>query len=101
MRYNCDAGLVPGAPSGRLRPGPGWCEEGGMLSSIAEWAAVALQAYIGKDEKLQLVGGDIWIFFSRQPPSSRLLAATNRKRFGVGTSRNWNTVRKLAEMVCG
>jgi len=72
-----------------------------MRDPVPAEAAVALQAYIGKDEKLQLVGGDIWIFFSRQPPSSRLLAATNHKRFGVGTSRNWNTVRKLAEMVSG
>ena len=72
-----------------------------MRNPVPAEVAVALQAYIGKGEKLQLVGGDIWIFFSRQTPSSRLLAATNHKRFGVGTSRNWNTVRKLAEMVSG
>jgi uncharacterized protein (DUF1697 family) len=45
------------------------------------------------------VDGDIWLVFSRERPSSRLLAAANHKRFGVGTSRNWNTVRRLAEMV--
>ncbi|MER8825453.1 DUF1697 domain-containing protein [Mesorhizobium sp. M0938] len=59
----------------------------------------ALKAYIGKDERMQAVGGDIWIVFSRERPSSRLLAATSHKRLGVGTSRNWNTVRRLAEMV--
>lgn len=62
-------------------------------------AVAALQAYAAADEKVMSVGGDIWVVFSRERPSSRLLAATSHKRLGVGTSRNWNTVRKLAEMV--
>lgn len=62
-------------------------------------AVAALQAYAAEDEKVLSVGGDIWVAFSRERPSSRLLAATNHKRLGIGTSRNWNTVRKLAEMV--
>lgn len=61
----------------------------------------ALQAYAAEDEKVFAVGGDIWVVFSRERPSSRLLAAMNHKRLGVGTARNWNTVRKLAEMVGG
>jgi uncharacterized protein (DUF1697 family) len=72
-----------------------------MRKPVAAEAVVALQAYVGRDEKLHAVGGDIWIVFSRETPSSRLLAATNHKRLGVGTSRNWNTVRRLAEMVGG
>lgn len=59
----------------------------------------ALQAYAAEDEKVLSVGGDIWVVFSRDRPTSRLLAAMNHKRLGIGTSRNWNTVRKLAEMV--
>jgi len=59
----------------------------------------ALQAYAAEDEKVASVGGDIWVVFSRERPTSRLLAAMNHKRLGIGTSRNWNTVRKLAEMV--
>ncbi|CCV13999.1 DUF1697 domain-containing protein [Mesorhizobium sp. STM 4661] len=70
-----------------------------MRKPVAAEAAAALKAYIGKDEKLQAVGGDLWIVFSRETPSSRLLAAVSHKRLGIGTSRNWNTVRKLAEMV--
>lgn len=62
-------------------------------------AVAALQAYAAADEKVLSVGGDIWVVFSRERPSSRLLSATNHKRLGIGTSRNWNTVRKLAEMV--
>lgn len=70
-----------------------------MRKPVPAEAVAALEAYIGKDERMQAVGGDIWIFFSRETPSSRLLAAVSHKRLGVGTSRNWNTVRKLAEMV--
>lgn len=59
----------------------------------------ALQAYAAEDERVASVNGDIWVVFSRQRPSSRLLAAMNHKRMGIGTARNWNTVRRLAEMV--
>ncbi|MFB9979367.1 DUF1697 domain-containing protein [Mesorhizobium kowhaii] len=64
-------------------------------------AVAALQAYAAAHEKVLSVGGDIWVVFSRERPSSRLLAATSHKRLGIGTSRNWNTVRRLAEMVGG
>ncbi|CAH2401761.1 DUF1697 domain-containing protein [Mesorhizobium ventifaucium] len=70
-----------------------------MRKPVAAEAITALEAYVGKDERMQAVGGDIWIFFSRETPSSRLVAAMGHKRLGIGTSRNWNTVRKLAEMV--
>ncbi|MES0135803.1 DUF1697 domain-containing protein [Mesorhizobium sp. M0016] len=59
----------------------------------------ALQAHAAEDERVASVDGDIWVVFSRQRPSSRLLAAMNHKRMGIGTARNWNTVRRLAEMV--
>ncbi|RUV68387.1 MAG: DUF1697 domain-containing protein [Mesorhizobium sp.] len=72
-----------------------------MRKPVPAEAVAALEAYVGNDERMQAVGGDIWIFFSRETPSSRLLAAISHKRLGVGTSRNWNTVRKLAEMVGG
>ncbi|MER8752784.1 DUF1697 domain-containing protein [Mesorhizobium sp. M1050] len=68
-----------------------------MRQPVPDEAVTALGSYVGKDEKMHAVGGDIWIVFSRA--SSRLLTATSHKRLGVGTSRNWNTVRKLAEMV--
>lgn len=70
-----------------------------MRAPVPTETAAALEAYAGKDEKLRIVGGDIWIVFSRETPSSRLLAAVSHKRLGIGTSRNWNTVRRLAEMV--
>ncbi|AZO23781.1 DUF1697 domain-containing protein [Mesorhizobium sp. M1E.F.Ca.ET.045.02.1.1] len=70
-----------------------------MRVPVAEDAISALRACAAEDEKVFLIGGDIWIVFSRERPSSRLLAAASHKRMGIGTSRNWNTVRRLAEMV--
>ena len=70
-----------------------------MRSPAPVEGVAALQAYAAEDEKVLPFAGDIWIVFSRERPSSRLLAAMNHKRLGIGTSRNWNTVRKLAEMV--
>ncbi|MBZ9810678.1 DUF1697 domain-containing protein [Mesorhizobium sp. BR1-1-9] len=70
-----------------------------MRKAVARDAISGLQAHAAEDEKVVLVDGDIWLVFSRERPSSRLLAAANHKRMGIGTSRNWNTVRKLAEMV--
>ncbi|UVK45440.1 DUF1697 domain-containing protein [Mesorhizobium sp. AR07] len=70
-----------------------------MRQPVPDEAVSALNSYVGADERMQAVGGDIWIYFSRA--SSRLLSATSHKRLGIGTSRNWNTVRKLAEMVGG
>lgn len=72
-----------------------------MRSPVLADAVEALRADAGDDEKVTWVEGDIWLVFSRERPSSRLLAAANHKRFGIGTSRNWNTVRRLAEMVGG
>ncbi|MER9350197.1 DUF1697 domain-containing protein [Mesorhizobium sp. M0227] len=70
-----------------------------MRRPVPDEAVTALGSYVGKDEKMHAVAGNIWIVFSRAAPSSRLLTAASHKRLGVGTSRNWNTVRKLAEMV--
>ncbi|KUM24746.1 hypothetical protein AU467_06510 [Mesorhizobium loti] len=70
-----------------------------MRQPVADDALSGLQARAAEDEKVLLVGGDIWLVFSRERPSSRLLAASNHRRMGIGTSRNWNTVRRLAEMV--
>lgn len=70
-----------------------------MRIPVSPESVAGLVAYVGPDEKMQAVGGDIWIFLSRETPNSRLLAATSHKRLGIGTSRNWNTVRRLAEMI--
>lgn len=70
-----------------------------MRDPVAGSAIEHLGQAVASEEKVRIVDGDIWIVFSRAAPNSRLLAASNHKRFGIGTSRNWNTVRKLAEMI--
>ena len=70
-----------------------------MRQPVPATALDALESYAAADEKIALVNGDIWIVFSRERPNSRLLGAVGHKRLGIGTSRNWNTVRKLADMV--
>jgi uncharacterized protein (DUF1697 family) len=70
-----------------------------MRQPVSVEAVAALEAYVAEDEKMRAVGGDIWILLSRRTPNSRLLAAAGHKRLGIGTSRNWNTVRKLAEKI--
>ena len=64
---------------------------------VAAAALALLEPYRGEGEKLAVVGGDIWVSFPGQMSTTRLLAAMNPKRLGIGTSRNWNTVRKIAE----
>lgn len=59
-----------------------------------------LRPYVAADEKVAAVNGDIWLRFSRSAGTSRLLGALTPKRAGgIGTSRNWNTVRRLGDMV--
>jgi uncharacterized protein (DUF1697 family) len=72
-----------------------------MREPVAAGAIESLRQAAAPDEKVEIVDGDPWVFFSRERPNSRLLAAINHKRLGAGTSRNWNTVRGLAEMLSG
>jgi uncharacterized protein (DUF1697 family) len=70
-----------------------------MRQPVPAGVVGSLRQVATADEKVEIVGGDPWVVFSRARPNSRLLAAINHKRLGAGTSRNWNTVRGLAEMV--
>lgn len=72
-----------------------------MRKPIPADALEALRKAAASNERIEIVDGDPWIVFSRERPNSRLLAAINHKRLGIGTSRNWNTVRNLAGMVSG
>jgi uncharacterized protein (DUF1697 family) len=64
--------------------------------------AVALLApYRQPDEGLAIVGGDLWVSFPVQMSSRKLLAALTPKRLGVGTLRNWNTIKRIADLLDG
>lgn len=58
-----------------------------------------LQPYAQPNQRLAVIAGDLWVDFAGKPSEWKLLSALTTKRMGVGTLRNWNTVRSLAEMV--
>jgi uncharacterized protein (DUF1697 family) len=50
-------------------------------------------------EKIKVVDGDLWVHFPIEPNRSKLIGALTTKNLGIGTLRNWNTVRRLGEMI--
>ncbi|WP_349958304.1 DUF1697 domain-containing protein [Rhizobium sp. ZPR3] len=52
-----------------------------------------------RDERMAVVGGDLWIDFGLKASETKMLPALTTKRLGVGTMRNWNTVRGIAQMI--
>ena len=48
---------------------------------------------------IRIVDGDLWVCFAGPPNRSRRLGALTTKRLGIGTSRIWNTVRRLGDML--
>ncbi|OOG75752.1 hypothetical protein B0E45_02150 [Sinorhizobium sp. A49] len=57
------------------------------------------ERYCTAGERLAVVDGDLWVHFTGQARESKLLGALTKKRLGVGTFRNWNTVKGLAAML--
>lgn len=58
-----------------------------------------LEANRPPEDIIRLVNGDLWVHFGGPPHRSRLPGALTTRRLGVGTSRVWNTVRRLGEMI--
>jgi uncharacterized protein (DUF1697 family) len=49
------------------------------------------------DAEVRRINGDLWVAFSGRPSDSRLPGHLTAKKLGVGTVRNWNTVRRINE----
>ena len=58
-----------------------------------------LEPYRPDADAVRIVGGDLWVRFGGKPSESRLLSALTTKKLGVGTSRIWNTVRRLGDLL--
>lgn len=58
-----------------------------------------LAKYRRGQERMAIVNGDLWIDFGLKASETKLLPALTTKRLGIGTMRNWNTVRGLAKMI--
>lgn len=70
-----------------------------MRNPLDETALAALSPYATQGERLRFAGGHLWIHFAQDPVRSRLAAQLTIRRLGAGTVRNWNTVRRLREMI--
>lgn len=70
-----------------------------MREPVGADVVAKLQGYLTGDERLVAVDGDLWAWLPYGAPKSRLPGAVTPKRAGVGTWRNWNTARRLGEML--
>lgn len=70
-----------------------------MRDGVAVEALPRLRELATEGEAIERVAGDLWAAFPSTPSKSRLLTAISSPKLGVGTSRNWNTVRRLGEML--
>jgi len=70
-----------------------------MRKPLPRGAATDLKPYLTQGEQTKVVDGDMWVCFRTEPNRSRLMPVLGSKRLGTGTVRNWNTVRRLSEML--
>jgi uncharacterized protein (DUF1697 family) len=70
-----------------------------MREPVKRNVAATLKPYLTQGESMKVVHGDIWVHFKNEPNRSGLLRVLASKRLGIGTMRNWNTVRRLNEML--
>ena len=50
-------------------------------------------------ERVAVAGGILWLWLPHGVAKSRLAAAVTPKRVGIGTARNWNTMRRIAALL--
>lgn len=67
-----------------------------MRDPVDAQAMATLEARVRPGERLAFVGGDIWIYVPDGISASPLATAVSNTRIGIGTSRNWSTVAKIA-----
>ena len=72
-----------------------------MRSQLEEDVRQRLEPYCAYAERLAVVSGHLWVSFGGKPSETRLLGQLTTRRLGVGTLRNWNTVKGLASMLSG
>jgi uncharacterized protein (DUF1697 family) len=59
-----------------------------------------LRPYQTAGERIELIDGHVWVHYPGQISLSKLSGQLTPKRMGgIGTARNWNTVKRLGEML--
>jgi uncharacterized protein (DUF1697 family) len=66
-----------------------------MREPLPAGAEERLAGYLAPGERVAVVGGDLWVHLPDGFAPSRVPGAVTPKRFGAGTFRNWNTVRRI------
>lgn len=62
--------------------------------------AAFLRPYQTDGERVVIVDGHVWVYYPGRISLSKLAGQlTPRRMGGVGTARNWNTVKRLGEML--
>lgn len=70
-----------------------------MREPLKRDSVAALKPYLTQGERVKAVDGDLWVHFPGEPVRSRLMPLLGSKRLGIGTVRNWNTVRRLNDLL--
>lgn len=70
-----------------------------MKAGIKDGAVDALRGFAAGDEQVESFGGDLFFWHPDGLGRSKMAEKAQPRLIGVGTGRNWNTVRKLAAMV--
>lgn len=70
-----------------------------MREPITEEAVGPLLPWRAPSERLAVAGGHLWLHLPDGAGISKLTGRLTPRSMGVGTARNWNTVRKLAALL--
>jgi uncharacterized protein (DUF1697 family) len=71
-----------------------------MRDALRPDLADFLRPYQTDGERVAIVDGHVWVHYQGQASLSKLAGQlTPRRMGGIGTARNWNTVRRLGEML--
>jgi uncharacterized protein (DUF1697 family) len=72
-----------------------------MRAALVPDVREKLLRYCSRGERVTIVDGDLWVDFAGTASDSKLASTLTTQRLGVGTLRNWNTVKGLRAMVAG
>jgi uncharacterized protein (DUF1697 family) len=72
-----------------------------MRAPVDKSVIAALKPYAVDGEVMEIVGGDLWVYFAHGIGRSKLAAAMTPKRAGIGTARNWNTMQAIGALLEG
>lgn len=68
-----------------------------MREPLTAEAQKLIEERASREEIVRVIEGDPWIYFRDGSAKSKVAGVLTSKRAGIGTSRNWNTVRKIAD----